>query len=87
MFVTHFCPFVESEHDAYRQYAALNPYFVNDLSDFYSSLKSPPSLWIHGHTHKKMDYMHEKTRVVANPIGYCGEGQRRPPFIPLCVEV
>ena len=28
------------------------------------------ALWIHGHTHSSSDYLHHRTRVVANPRGY-----------------
>ncbi len=28
-------------------------------------------LWIHGHTHDSFDYVHNGTRVVCNPRGYC----------------
>lgn len=28
----------------------------------------PPSLWIHGHVHKSLDYVIENTRVIANPL-------------------
>lgn len=30
-------------------------------------------LWVHGHTHRSVDYMLEGTRVVSNPRGYPGE--------------
>lgn len=33
-----------------------------------------PRLWIHGHVHSHWDYRLGQTRVVANPVGYPGEG-------------
>lgn len=32
--------------------------------------KYQPTLWIHGHTHEKADYMIGNTRIVSNPRGY-----------------
>ena len=87
VFVTHFGPFIESEHRAYDDSSELNPYFINDLSEFYEKLNKKPKLWIHGHTHKKIDYMHGETRVVANPIGYLNEEQRSPKFKAMVVEI
>jgi len=31
------------------------------------------SVWIHGHSHDRCDYLLGKTRVVANPLGYPNE--------------
>ena len=79
--VTHFPPFIESVHPRYAG-NILNPYFVNNL---------PPidgvSLWVHGHTHHKMDYVKDGCRVVANPIGYPFENQNEPTFEIKVVEV
>lgn len=47
---------------------ALNCYFVGDVSELVKS-----KWWIHGHTHDACDYMHGKTRVLCNPVGYPNE--------------
>lgn len=36
-------------------------------------LDAQPSLWIHGHVHRRSDYKIGATRVVSNPRGYPGE--------------
>lgn len=87
VFVTHFGPFIKSEHPDYADYSHLNPYFINDMSDWFSKLENKPKLWIHGHTHKSMDYIEQGTRVVANPIGYYGENQKLPKLKPMIVEI
>lgn len=44
-----------------------------------------PKLWVHGHVHSPWDYQRGKTRIIANPKGYPGEGVRFNPK--LVVEV
>ena len=45
----------------------LNPCFCSELpGSFFQSA----ALWIHGHMHSSSDYVHHRTRVVANPRGY-----------------
>ena len=83
--MTHFPPIVNSVHPAYAAYAHLNPYFVNDEPEFFKRMGA--KYWIHGHSHKKFDYDYGGCRVVANPIGYAGEEQREPVFIPKTIEV
>lgn len=46
--------------------------FVGDCDDLLSG-DHAPDLWIHGHTHCKIDTVLWKTRVVCNPTGYRGE--------------
>lgn len=65
--VTHFSPIVQSVHPRYAG-DALNPYFCNDDEEMFNAVEA--KLWVHGHTHSEMDYMHNNTRVVAHPIGY-----------------
>ena len=83
--VTHFPPMRTSEHPAYASSSMLNPYFVNDNPDLVERVR--PKLWVHGHTHKKFDYVYDGIRFVANPIGYQGEEQRLPIFEPKHVEI
>jgi Icc-related predicted phosphoesterase len=46
-----------------------------DLRDFI--LSSDISLWVHGHIHKKQDYICGSTRIVCNPRGYAGRVEPR----------
>jgi Icc-related predicted phosphoesterase len=46
-----------------------NPYFTNDLDDWFDQYKYP--VHIFGHTHDRYDVVHPfGTRMVANPLGY-----------------
>lgn len=65
--VTHFGPIVQSVHPKYAG-DALNTYFCNDMDEWFKKLDA--SLWVQGHTHTELDYMHYNTRVVGHPIGY-----------------
>lgn len=65
--VTHFAPIVQSVHPKYAG-DALNTYFCNDDEEMFVEIGA--KLWVHGHTHSEMDYVHNGTRVVAHPIGY-----------------
>lgn len=87
IFLTHFGPFRASDHPDYAEKSYLDPYFNNSLENWVKNLQSKPKLWVHGHSHKKIDYMHEDIRVVCNPIGYINEEQKDPIFIPLTVEL
>lgn len=75
--MTHFGPHPNSVHPIYQQDydKRLNPYFCND-----SGLieKHQPLLWVHGHTHQRLDYRVGKTQVLCNPRGYDGEFQETP---------
>ncbi len=46
----------------------LDAAYASDLSGLLSTYA--PELWIHGHIHRNRDYVHNRTRVVANPRGY-----------------
>jgi Icc-related predicted phosphoesterase len=72
--VTHHLP---ARSSVAKQYAndPLNPAFASRLEDAIEKYR--PELWIHGHTHVPCDYEIFDTRVVCNPRGYPGEGQRR----------
>ena len=64
--VTHHAPSANSMHPMYEG-SRLNPCFYSELPD---SFFQTAALWIHGHTHSSSDYLHHRTRVVANPRGY-----------------
>lgn len=68
--VSHHLPSEKSVAESYVA-SQLNRFFVSDMEDLI--YKRKPSLWLHGHTHAATEYCIEKTRVVANPLGYPDE--------------
>jgi Icc-related predicted phosphoesterase len=72
--VTHHFP-VESTHP--RWMGMKSNHFFSSENFTKSLVKAPklPKLWIHGHTHDPMDYIHPLGfRVYCNPSGYAHEG-------------
>ena len=65
--ITHHLPSYNSVHSFFKD-SILNKYFVHDLHPLLETCNA--KLWIHGHTHKSMDYVVGTTRVVCNPFGY-----------------
>ena len=64
--VTHHAPSPLSMDRRYEG-SELNPCYYSHLpAPFFEA----GSLWVHGHTHASSDYVHRRTRVVANPRGY-----------------
>jgi len=64
--VTHHAPSDRSMHPMFIQ-SRLNPSFYSALPpEFFQTA----NLWIHGHVHNSSDYLHHRTRIVANPRGY-----------------
>ena len=57
--------------DNYYKTSVLNRFFLCDMSAEIRELK--PALWVHGHTHCKVDVIVDKTRIVCNPKGYPAE--------------
>lgn len=80
---THFGPDKQCVSKEYEG-DELNPYYVNDLSDFIS--EKEPDLWLFGHTHYNVDYYLGKTRIVSNQLGYQREQTRFNPELCLVVE-
>jgi predicted phosphohydrolase len=64
--VTHHAPIARSMDPIYEG-SELNPCFYSDLP---KSLFQRAALWVHGHSHSSSDYLHHRTRVIANPRGY-----------------
>ena len=64
--VTHHAPSPLSVDPLYEG-SDLNPCFYSRLPE---PLFEAGALWVHGHTHASSDYVHRRTRVVANPRGY-----------------
>lgn len=61
----------------------LSACYASDLEELI--VEGQPSLWVHGHVHKRVDYRVGGTRVLANPRGYPGEGKAFDPQ--LVIEV
>ena len=69
--VTHHSPSYLSIVPKYADNYEMNGGYHNDLSKFI--LDNPRiSTWVHGHTHKVLDYKIGDTRIVCNPRGYEG---------------
>lgn len=84
--VSHHCPSLLSVHERYRGSPA-NVCFTTDLFNDILSMKSPPKLWIHGHTHEEFDYMIGNTRVICHPRGYKNERDEYYSYNPKIVEI
>lgn len=69
--VTHFLPSEKSTHPLFEG-SPLNSYFSCNCENLMGPLVD---LWIHGHTHQSINYVHDGTRVMANPRGYYTENQ------------
>ncbi|MSQ83593.1 MAG: hypothetical protein EXR77_12010 [Myxococcales bacterium] len=67
--ITHHLPAQCCVHPKW-QTSVLNPFFVHDLEQLIRQRQ--PKLWVHGHTHERVDERIEATRIVANPFGYKG---------------
>jgi len=79
--VTHHAPLPSSLQNR-KVENELDAAYASDLSSMIE--KYAPELWLHGHIHKNRDYVHDRTRVVANSRGYLlghvmnGRGHRYP---------
>lgn len=51
----------------------INGGFVGACEDILAYEELAPKLWIHGHTHSKIDTSLWKTRIICNPAGYYSE--------------
>ena len=80
--ITHFAPSLRSADPRYG--------LVPGTAGFCNALDAQlpkAQLWLHGHLHCPVDYVHEGCRVVANPLGYAGKGEQAR-FVPgLTLEV
>ncbi len=70
--VTHHLPLPNSVADRFKG-DALSPAFASDLTALF--MRTPPDLWIHGHTHDSFDYLAGDARVYCNPKGYRNENR------------
>ena len=67
--ITHHLPSFQSIPTEYLS-SDINGAFASELSDMMLDFK--PAYWIHGHTHKGIEYECFDTKVVCNPRGYVG---------------
>jgi predicted phosphodiesterase len=66
--VTHHAPLLPREPATDPLWRALAGAFVSDLTGLMGASRA--ALWIHGHTHRRVDVEVRGTRVVSNPRGY-----------------
>jgi len=83
--ITHFLP---SQQCVAPQYVGdeLTPYFCNDLDYLVNNV----DMWISGHTHTRMNIIHNgsnHTPVYINPLGYWMEWRKQEIYKPLIVEI
>ena len=71
--VTHHAPHINSIAPGYRN-DGLTAAFVSNMDD----VLGRPILWCHGHTHQRVDYWVDDTRVVSHPRGYQGAKESTP---------
>jgi predicted phosphohydrolase len=78
--VTHHTPSILSLDPKFRPHP-LAPGYASQLDKVVAA--SPAALWIHGHSHRSVDYRIGETRVVANQRGYPEQTQTgfRPEFV------
>jgi predicted phosphodiesterase len=69
--ITHHAPSKLSKHPKMRPSNLLNGAYMSDLDNFIE-IHSQIKYWIHGHTHKKQNYIIGETNIVCNPRGYLG---------------
>lgn len=83
--ITHHSPVEASVAPKYHG-DVMNGSFVSDYDKFFTEGDFKADLWIHGHTHEKVDVTLGKTRFVCNPKGYRSEASYDT-FKPLIVEI
>ncbi len=65
--VTHHAPSARSLHPEEAE-DLIGAAYASNLEDLIISTR--PTLWIHGHIHRRVDYCIGETRIVSNPRGY-----------------
>ena len=86
IWVIHHLPSFQSVHEEYRNSNG-NDFFATELSHKILEMKKPPKIIVHGHTHRRMDYMIGNTRVICHPRGYPNENSWYNNYEPLIVEI
>jgi len=73
--MSHQLPSFRSVHPMYGgSNSPMNYYFASHLDKLIERYQ--PNYWVHGHTHKSVDYHIGETHVMCYPIGYPNENQR-----------
>lgn len=86
IWVIHHLPSWLSVHPDYI-HSNGNDFFATELREKILEMKNPPKLIVHGHTHRKCDYMIGNTRVLCHPRGYPNENDWYNNYEPLIVEL
>lgn len=68
--VTHHAPSTRSL-DTAQQADPLSTCYASDLEELI--LETEPTMWVHGHVHRRAEYHIGLTKVISNPRGYPGE--------------
>lgn len=71
--VTHHAPHGNSIAPQYR-HDGLTAAFVSNMDD----VLGRPILWCHGHTHQRVDYWIDDSRIISHPRGYQGAKEATP---------
>lgn len=66
--ITHHLPTYNSISQEFKGHPLNGSYASTDLDHLMKHKKI--KIWCHGHTHKNLDYTHNKIRVICNPRGY-----------------
>lgn len=76
--VTHHAPSMRSARENYLGEPLTPLFYVNDCTEIIC--RQEPSVWVHGHMHTPVDYVHpaSSTRVLSNPLGYPYQTGGRP---------
>jgi predicted phosphodiesterase len=72
--ITHHAPSLLSLSPSHHT-APISSAYASSLERFLADVPCKPDLWIHGHTHRCVDYMIGGTRVVSNQRGYREDGE------------
>jgi predicted phosphodiesterase len=78
--VTHHGPSFKAVDDFYK-FDTANCGYQSNL-DYILEAEWAPEVWIHGHSHMKMDRRLGNTRVIRNPMGYKSYGEMTTGFDP-----
>lgn len=83
--VTHHTPSMRSCHPKWGA-STMNRMFHNSLDEVILSMKKPPKIWVHGHTHSPCWYYLNTTLVVCYPRGYPRE-ENHDSYSPLYIDL
>lgn len=69
--ISHYSPMIPTN---------INPKYIDEITNtfyYFDGLKDieriTPKYWFFGHVHDKYDFIHKKTQIMSNPLGYPGE--------------